>query len=176
MSERKGTFKVEFLKDIEKNVQAKWDELKVFEVEAPEDGSKGTSDEKYLVTFPYPYMNGRLHLGHTFTISKCEFAVGFQRLKGKKCLFPFGFHVSGMPIKACADKIAREMKMFGNPPIFPVEEETIPEVVEREEFVIKDKSKGKKSKATAKQGAGKYQWQIMKSLGMTDLESSVWLH
>ena len=115
-------------------------------------------------------MNGRLHLGHTFTISKCEFAVGFQRLRGKKCLFPFGFHVSGMPIKACDDKIAREMKMFGNPPIFPVEEETVPAVVEREEFVIKDKSNGKKSKAAAKQGAGKYQWQIMKSLGMTDLE------
>ena len=52
-----------------------------------------------MVTFPYPYMNGQLHLGHTFTISKCEFAVGFQRLKGKKCLFPFGFHVTGMPIK-----------------------------------------------------------------------------
>eukprot|EP00092_Neocalanus_flemingeri_P034373 GFUD01037380.1.p1 GENE.GFUD01037380.1~~GFUD01037380.1.p1 ORF type:complete len:1177 (+),score=448.54 GFUD01037380.1:84-3614(+) len=170
MTERKGTFKVEFLKDIEKDVQAKWDELKIFEIDAPEDGSKGTSEEKYLVTFPYPYMNGRLHLGHTFTISKCEFAVGFQRLKGKKCLFPFGFHVSGMPIKACADKIAREMKMFGNPPVFPVEEETVPAVVEREEFVIKDKSKGKKSKATAKQGAGKYQWQIMQSLGMVDEE------
>lgn len=26
--------------------------------------------EKFLVTFPYPYMNGRLHLGHAFTISK----------------------------------------------------------------------------------------------------------
>lgn len=25
---------------------------------------------KYFGTFPYPYMNGLLHLGHAFTISK----------------------------------------------------------------------------------------------------------
>nr|ACO11355.1 Leucyl-tRNA synthetase, cytoplasmic [Caligus rogercresseyi] len=67
MSERKGTFKVEFLKDIEKEVQGKWDELKIFEEDA--DDGKG---EKFMVTFPYPYMNGRLHLGHTFSLSKCE--------------------------------------------------------------------------------------------------------
>ena len=169
MGERKGTFKVEFLKKIESDVQEKWDTLKIFEEAASEDGSKGTEDEKYFVTFPYPYMNGRLHLGHTFTISKCEFAVGYQRLNGKKCLFPFGFHVTGMPIKACADKIKKEIEMFGNPPVFPAEEEVKEEVVEKE-FVIKDKSKGKKSKAAAKQGSGKYQWQIMKSLGMKDEE------
>jgi leucyl-tRNA synthetase len=40
-------------------------------------------------------------------------------LQGKKCLFPFGFHVTGMPIKACADKIKRELETFGYPPQFP---------------------------------------------------------
>jgi len=167
MTDRKGTFKVEFLKEIERSAQAKWEELKIFDENAPEDGSDA---EKFFVTFPYPYMNGRLHLGHTFTISKCEFAVGFQRLKGKKCLFPFGFHVSGMPIKACADKIAREMALYGNPPQFPEEEEEAKTEEVSHEFVMKDKSKGKKSKAAAKQGAGKFQWQIMKSLGMSDEE------
>jgi len=28
--------------------------------------------EKFFATFPYPYMNGKLHLGHTFSASKCE--------------------------------------------------------------------------------------------------------
>jgi len=180
MGERKGTFKVDFLKEIEAQVQSKWDELKIFEEESPGPGD--AAQDKYLVTFPYPYMNGRLHLGHTFTISKCEFAVGFQRLKGKKCLFPFGFHVTGMPIKACADKIAREMEQYGNPPVFPKEEAEVEAVVEEvREVVIKDKSKGKKSKAAAKAGPGKYQWEIMQSLGMSDAEiakfgdASFWL-
>lgn len=44
-------------------------------------------------------MNGRLHLGHTFTVTKAEFAASYQRLKGKNSLFPFAFHCTGMPIK-----------------------------------------------------------------------------
>ncbi|CAB4062284.1 LARS [Lepeophtheirus salmonis] len=179
MTERKGTFKVEFLKDIEKEVQSKWEELKVFEEDHDQNGA-----DKFFVTFPYPYMNGCLHLGHTFSLSKCEFAVGFQRLKGKKCLFPFGFHCTGMPIKACADKLKREMQDFGFPPTFPsggFEVSPKEESVDSESAIFKDKSKGKKSKAVAKTGTAKYQWEIMKGLGLTDDEikpfadSSHWL-
>lgn len=86
-------------------------------------------------------MNGRLHLGHTFTLSKCEFAVRFHRLKGKKVLFPFGFHCTGMPIKACADKLKRELEEFGYPPDFPKSEEP---VLDEVSDAPKDKSKGKK--------------------------------
>lgn len=113
----------------------------MYEIDAPKEPRK-SPEEKFLCTFPFPYMNGRLHLGHTFSLSKCEFGVRYQRLKGKRVLFPFGFHCTGMPIKACADKLKREMELYGNPPNFPLEEE--PQIVEKDDVVIKDKSKGKK--------------------------------
>ncbi len=169
--QRKGTFKVEFLKQIEKTVQERWEKEKAFEQNAPEGKAATKDKDKFMVTFPYPYMNGRLHLGHTFSLSKCEFAVRYQRLQGKQCLFPFGFHCTGMPIKACADKLKREMEDFGFPPAFPSAEETDDKVEDSSnEPVIKDKSKGKKSKAAAKTGTAKYQWQIMQSLGLQDDE------
>lgn len=102
-----------------------------------------SNDEKFFVTFPFPYMNGRLHLGHTFSISKAEFAVRYQRLKGKKVLFPFGFHCTGMPIKACADKLKREIETYGCPPVFPSDDDLKP-VEEDKDVIPKDKSKGKK--------------------------------
>lgn len=167
---RKGTAKLRELRAIEIAVQERWEKNTAFELDAPAPGSEDAKKEKFFVTFPYPYMNGRLHLGHTFSLSKCEFAIGFQRLKGKRCLFPFGLHCTGMPIKACADKLEREMADFGFPPEFPPEEAPKTEEKTRDEPIIKDKSKSKKSKAAAKSGGLKYQWQIMKALGLEDQE------
>ncbi|XP_014255426.1 leucine--tRNA ligase, cytoplasmic [Cimex lectularius] len=162
--ERKGTFKVDYLRSIEKDVQEKWNAMKLYEVDAPPEG---VNREKYFVTFPFPYMNGKLHLGHTFSLSKCEFAVRYQRLKGKLCLFPFGFHATGMPIKACADKLKREMEDYGYPPKFPEESVVVEQQVDSGPL---GKAKSKKSKALAKTGAHKYQWNIMKSIGLNDQE------
>ena len=52
------------LLEIEKRMQKKWEDRRVYEVDVDE------SKEKYLITFPYPYMNGRLHLGHAFSLTK----------------------------------------------------------------------------------------------------------
>jgi leucyl-tRNA synthetase len=178
-------YKRDALLEIEKQCQRKWKDERVFEMDAPGVDQKGPEfdhNNKYLVTFPYPYMNGQLHLGHTFTISKAEFSVGFQRLIGKRCLFPFGFHCTGMPIKACADKLKRELDQYGFPPVFP--EEVTVEKEEEQTFDITapiKKDKKVKSKVAAKSAGTSCQWYIMKSYGMPDeqirkfSDSAYWL-
>ena len=73
------------------------------------------------MTFPYPYMNGRLHLGHGFTLTKSEIRAGYESVKGKNVLYPFAFHCTGMPIQAAAHKLRREFEDYGCPPVVPEE-------------------------------------------------------
>ena len=71
-------------------------------------------------------MNGRLHLGHAFSLTKAEFAAGFKRLRGYNVLFPFGFHCTGMPIQAAANKLKNEITKYGNPPPVPEDKPPAP--------------------------------------------------
>jgi valyl-tRNA synthetase len=63
-------------------VQARWESAHLWEAEAKEAKTRQLTD-KYLATFPYPYMNGVLHLGHGFTLAKVDFACAYQRLQGR---------------------------------------------------------------------------------------------
>ncbi|KAJ9076614.1 cytosolic leucyl tRNA synthetase [Entomophthora muscae] len=144
--------KRDFLRSLEEPAQKRWESVKAFEAEV------NPEKEKFFVTFPYPYMNGRLHLGHAFSFTKAEFATGYQRLKGKECLFPFGLHCTGMPIKACADKLAREIEMFGT-------DFDLSKVTESLQDLNVSEVK-KPGKVAAKSTGAAYQFQIMQSLGI----------
>lgn len=117
----KSTARRDQLLSIERSVQQQWADQRVFESDA--DSLPRSADSKYFATFPYPYMNGALHLGHAFTLAKVDYECNYQRLKGKKVLFPFAFHCTGMPIAASADKVKREIQLYGNPPNFPADDE-----------------------------------------------------
>lgn len=98
----KGTAKRDALCAAELEVQALWEREKAFECNPPtsscdDDNKRG---EKFIVTFPYPYSNGHLHLGHAFSLTKAVFRAQFERNRGKNSLFPFAFHCTGMPIQA----------------------------------------------------------------------------
>lgn len=166
---------------IEKKYQEKWQEERVFEANAPTTSEVplGTippaelrkKHPKYFGSFAYPYMNGVLHAGHSFTASKVEFMAGFARMEGKRVLFPLGFHCTGMPIKACADKLKNEVEMFGQhfekhsdePPSADASAPAPVQAVAKEDIT---KFSSKKSKASAKATKLDYQFQIMFALGI----------
>lgn len=164
---------------IEKKYQQKWQDDHVFEADFPEDDLSPTELRekypKYFGTFAYPYMNGSGHAGHLFTVSKVEFTVGFQRLTGKRTLFPLGFHCTGMPIKAASDKLIGDVKKFGQnfekfdewqaaqetqngDVIAPVQG------INKKEDITKFSSN--KSKATAKNVKTNFQFQSMLAMGI----------
>jgi leucyl-tRNA synthetase len=91
---KKGFFKRDALRANETAVQKKWADAKVFESNPESD------KESFMVTFPYPYSNGHLHIGHAFSLTKAVFRAQYERHQGKNVLFPFAFHCTGMPIQA----------------------------------------------------------------------------
>ncbi len=85
--------------NIENKWQQRWAEAKIFEAE-PEEGR-----DKYFLNFPYPYMNGYMHLGHAYTLLRVEVFARYKRMRGYNVLFPFAFHCTGSPIVSAADRI-----------------------------------------------------------------------
>ncbi|KCV67216.1 leucyl-tRNA synthetase, partial [Fonticula alba] len=143
-------------------MQKRWEERRTFEQDAPANAEDLPKDQKFMVSFPYPYMNGRLHLGHAFSFSKADFSVAYQRMMGKVCVFPFGFHCTGMPIKVSADRLKNEIATYGNPPVFPGADEP------GQEAAAGDKKQH--SKVAAKTGGEKFVWNILASMGIPEEE------
>jgi hypothetical protein len=85
--------------------------------------------------------------------------------------------------QACADKLDRELTLYGCPPVFPTEEAEPEPAAEAAPADPKDPTKfsGKKSKAQAKKGPGTTQYDILKQSGIPEEEipnfrdTSYWL-
>jgi leucyl-tRNA synthetase len=88
-------------KQIEQKWQVKWENSRVFEAN-PESERK-----KMMVTFPYPYMNGPLHVGHAFTASRVDAYARFKRMQGYNVLWPWAWHWTGQPLLGASERIAR---------------------------------------------------------------------
>ena len=88
------------LSSIEKKWQKKWREEKLFE-------SDPDKRPKIFATFPYPYLNGPLHLGHAFTSTRVDVYSRYHRMQGENVLFPFAWHVTGEPIAGVAERLKK---------------------------------------------------------------------
>ena len=93
------TVKRDYLRTHERHIQQLWMEHHVFESNAPATTNDDTP-ASFFVTFPYPYMNGVLHIGHAFSFSKALFRSLYEQLQNQNTLLPFAFHCTGMPIQA----------------------------------------------------------------------------
>lgn len=182
MQEEQKTSRARFdrLREIETEMQKEWyanPEKYVYQKPDADYYSKTIqekNDSKYMVTFPYPYMNGYLHLGHAFSMSKAEFQVRYQRQKGKNALWPFGFHCTGMPIQAAANRLRMEFEQGKTRSEQPKVEETKPEVEEKQAEIPKGGKKGKAKPGDAKQKAPPRvpptQYEILMQVGVPESE------
>jgi len=90
---------IAYFHSVEKKWQKKWAEAKAFESAAT------PGKPKFFANFPYPYMNGKLHIGHLYTFLRAEIFSRYKRMRGYNVLFPFAFHCTGTPIVAAARRI-----------------------------------------------------------------------
>jgi leucyl-tRNA synthetase len=88
-------------KHIEQKWVQKWQDAHLFEADPD------TSRQKKMVTFPFPYMNGPLHVGHTFTASRVDAYARFKRMQGYNVLWPWAWHWTGQPLLGASQRVAR---------------------------------------------------------------------
>lgn len=162
------------LREIELEMQSIWaaSPSEYNEVDAPENYTQEDKN-KYMVTFPYPYMNGYLHLGHGFSMSKAEFQVRYQKQRGKRALFPFGFHCTGMPIQAAANRLKMEMESGKTRSVQPKAVEAAPVAEAPKADDKKGKPKGgekKKDAAPVVQKVPPTQYEILMQIGIEESE------
>lgn len=99
---------------IEKKWQEAWEKKKIFETNV--DKKK----KKFFITFPYPYVNGAPHIGHSFTSFRVDTYARFKRMQGFNVLFPQGYHATGEPILGTIERLNKgdqvqleTFKLFG---------------------------------------------------------------
>ena len=93
-------------KQIEEKWQKEWENARIFE--ADPDPKRN----KIFVTFPYPYMNGPLHVGHTFTATRVDVYARFKRMQGYNVLWPWAWHWTGQPLLGASARVAKGDEEF----------------------------------------------------------------
>ena len=73
-----STCKRDRFRQYEEEIQKIWEKEKIHEAAFDEHDQK--EKKKFLITYQYPYMEGALHMGKAFSMSKCEFTARHKRL------------------------------------------------------------------------------------------------
>jgi len=85
-------------KKIEQKWQSAWQKKGIFE-------SDVSKKKKFFITFPYPYVNGAPHIGHSYSAFRVDSYARFKRMQGLNVLYPQGFHATGEPIVGTVERL-----------------------------------------------------------------------
>ncbi|MGM5482872.1 MAG: leucine--tRNA ligase [Nanobdellota archaeon] len=121
---------LEFFNKIKDKWQTKWAEEKIFEP------SIENGNDKFFLTFPYPYINAYPHIGHLYTLVRVDAFARYMRNKGYNVLFPQGWHITGSPIISAAKRVKeREEKQITMMENMGIPKEEIPNFEDPEYWV-----------------------------------------
>ncbi|HOI59846.1 MAG TPA: valine--tRNA ligase [Candidatus Pacearchaeota archaeon] len=84
--------------EIEKKWQKYWEDNHIYKYD---ENSQG---EIYSVDTPPPTISGKMHIGHASSYTHEDVVVRFERMKGKKVIFPFGTDDNGLPTERFVEK------------------------------------------------------------------------
>jgi len=94
------------LKSVARKWLDRWERDRVFE--ADPDSSR----PKFFITAAFMYPNSPAHMGHGRTYLVADVLARFWRMRGYDVLFPMGFHYTGTPILAMAERVASGDRSF----------------------------------------------------------------
>ncbi|MBS3053001.1 MAG: leucine--tRNA ligase [Candidatus Aenigmarchaeota archaeon] len=90
-------------KKVEKKWQKRWERSKIFEADVEKR-------KKFFTSLIIPYVNGGLHIGHTFTFTRTDAYARYKRMCGFNVLLAQGFHATGEPILGTVERIRNNDK------------------------------------------------------------------
>ncbi|HII85310.1 TPA: leucine--tRNA ligase [Candidatus Bathyarchaeota archaeon] len=93
-----------------KQTEEKW--LRYWEAAHLFEADPDPERKKLLVTFPYPYMNGPLHVGHAFTATRVDVYARFKRMQGYNVLWPWSWHWTGQPLLAASNRVKKGDEIY----------------------------------------------------------------
>ncbi len=83
---------------IEKKWQKAWEKAGIYEAD-PE------KRKKFFTSLVIPYVNGDIHIGHSFTYARTDVYARYKRMLGYNTLLAQGFHATGEPILGAIERL-----------------------------------------------------------------------
>jgi len=85
---------------VEKKWQKTWEKKSINEADI-------TKQKKFFTSLVIPYVNGNIHIGHSFTYVRTDALARLKRMQGYNTLLAQGFHATGEPILGAIERLRK---------------------------------------------------------------------